>query len=288
MKDSIILILLIVSLVSCQETKIDKVYLENYHQWKSKRVEEVEQDWLTLQGLFWLNEGENKLGSDTLADIHFPDELPNSIGKVRLNMDSIYFRFDSLIKTDFPGSVLHIDDTLYKYVFEFKNWEWYFLKRGDRVAIRLKKYDDQKIESIGGLNYFDLKEEFILTAQYEPYEEDRFIKIDNIAGYTLETKIPGRLHFEYKNNSYSLDVMEGTEDQFFVIFSDATRDESTYGGGRYIYVDIPEEGNQTIIDFNKAYNPPCAFTEFATCPLPPKQNILPFPIEAGEKYTFKF
>ena len=102
-------------------------------------------------------------------------------------------------------------------------------------------------------------------------------------GQTLKQRSVGTLIFSWRGKTYTLDALDEGNNEFFIIFGDETNARETYGAGRYLYVPVPEDGDKVIIDFNKAFNPPCAFTEFATCPLPPKQNKLPFSIPAGEK-----
>ncbi|MDL5045741.1 DUF1684 domain-containing protein [Oscillatoria amoena NRMC-F 0135] len=114
-------------------------------------------------------------------------------------------------------------------------------------------------------------------------DSSRTIEITNVLGQTLQQRSVGTLLFSWKGEQYSIDAIDEGNDEFFIIFGDETNTRETYGAGRYLYVALPEEGDKVIIDFNKAYNPPCAFTEFATCPLPPKQNLLPFSVTAGEK-----
>ena len=109
------------------------------------------------------------------------------------------------------------------------------------------------------------------------------LMILNVLGQNLATKNAGKLSFTYQNKQYNLDVIDEGSQTLFITFADATSDVTTYGAGRFIDIAKPDANGNTEIDFNKAYNPPCAFTQFATCPLPPPQNRLPLAINAGEK-----
>jgi uncharacterized protein (DUF1684 family) len=107
--------------------------------------------------------------------------------------------------------------------------------------------------------------------------------ISNVLGQQVASKNAGKLQFTYQGKPYSLDVIDEGEEQLFITFGDATSGATTYGAGRFVYIGKPDAKGNTFIDFNQAFNPPCAFTKFATCPLPPPQNLLPFAINAGEK-----
>jgi uncharacterized protein (DUF1684 family) len=138
-----------------------------------------------------------------------------------------------------------------------------------------------------GLQYFpiDLTKRF--NAKFEPYNPPKIIPIANVLGMVDNMTSPGALVFEVDGKTYRLDpVLEKGSKQLFIIFADKTAGKETYGAGRYLYADPPDVNGRVIVDFNKAHNPSCAFTKYATCPLPPRQNRLPFRIEAGEKtYT---
>ena len=125
-------------------------------------------------------------------------------------------------------------------------------------------------------------EKWKLIATYEAPQVAKTIPIHDVIGLTTETPFGGILHFEIAGKKYQLDATLEEED-LFIVFADETSGITTYGGGRFLYAKKPLEGNKVILDFNKAYNPPCAFTDFATCPLPPDQNKLPLEINAGEK-----
>jgi uncharacterized protein (DUF1684 family) len=121
---------------------------------------------------------------------------------------------------------------------------------------------------------------------FEPYNPPKPVPILNVLNMESDEPSPGAIVFDIDGKTYRLDaILEQNEPRLFMIFADDTRGKETYGAGRYLYVEPPDKNNHVVIDFNKAYSPPCAFTNFATCPLPPQQNILPIRIEAGEKYA---
>jgi uncharacterized protein (DUF1684 family) len=160
------------------------------------------------------------------------------------------------------------------------------IKRGDKLGVRVKDKDNPARTNFVGIEYYPADQKWRLEARFEPYNPPKKMPIVNILGMESGEDSPGAVAFEVEGKTYRLDaIKEKGEPKLFMIFADNTSGKETYPAGRYLYVDPPDPSGKMIIDFNKAYSPPCAFTKFATCPLPPKQNRLPFAIEAGEKYT---
>jgi uncharacterized protein (DUF1684 family) len=157
----------------------------------------------------------------------------------------------------------------------------YVLERGGRYAIRLRDRNSELRRKFTGLQYFPISERYRVQARF--VAEPRKMRIANVLGMTEEMPSPGYAVFKLNGRELRLYPVLETPDakELFYIFSDQTTGKETYGGGRFFYSDMPKQGTVTL-DFNKAYNPPCVFTPFATCPLPPKENRLPVRIEAGE------
>jgi uncharacterized protein (DUF1684 family) len=160
--------------------------------------------------------------------------------------------------------------------------QWFVIRRDKDVGIRLRDLTSKAVQEFKGIERFPVDLQWRVTARFQP-TEGKTIDITNVLGQTNGQKSPGTLTFELGGETYSLDVLEGGKDEFFLIVGDKTNEKETYPSGRYLYVKKPNAEGEVIIDFNKAYNPPCAFTPFATCPLPPRQNILSVAIRAGEK-----
>ena len=159
---------------------------------------------------------------------------------------------------------------------------WYIIKRDDKYGVRLRDIDANLRKEFKGIDTYPVNEDWKITAKFEAYNPPKTISIPSIIGTVEEDMAPGALVFEKDGKEYRLDpVVEG--DEFFIIFADETSGEETYGAGRFLYTAMPDSTGNVILDFNKAYNPPCAFTPYATCPLPPKQNYLKLRITAGEK-----
>jgi uncharacterized protein (DUF1684 family) len=161
------------------------------------------------------------------------------------------------------------------------------IKRGDRVGVRVKDTESRTRREFKGLEYYPIDSKWRVEARFEPYEPAKAIPITNVLGMTDDETSPGALAFEIGGKTYRIDpILEKGETDLFVMIADETTGKETYGAGRYLYVSPPDATGKVVIDFNKTYSPPCAFTNFATCPLPPRQNHLPFRVDAGEKkYT---
>jgi len=161
------------------------------------------------------------------------------------------------------------------------------VKRGDKVGVRVKDTESETRREFKGLEYYPIDPKWRIEARLEPYTPPKAIPITNVLGITEDETSPGALAFEVDGKTYRIDpILEKGETDLFVMIADQTTGKETYGAGRYLYVSPPDANGKVVIDFNKTYSPPCAFTNFATCPLPPQQNHLPFRIDAGEKkYT---
>ncbi len=270
------------------------MHAKEIEQWRAQRLAELTSDsgWLTLIGLFWLKDGVNKLGSDPTNEIVLRKEkVSGHAGSFVLTNGAV--RFETPLANTFfvdgqPVSSLELktdaDDK--PTVIMLGSVSFQIIKRGEKLGVRVKDKDDPARRDFRGLDYFPTDLKWRIEARFEPYNPPKPMPIMNVLGMESGETSPGAIVFDVSGKSYRLDAMtEKDEPRFFMIFADDTRGRETYGAGRYLYVDPPDPNGHVIIDFNKAYSPPCAFTNYATCPLPPKQNILPFRVEAGEKYS---
>lgn len=268
-------------------------YAKEIEQWRAQRLAGLtsENGWLTLIGLFWLKEGKNTFGSDPTNDIVLPKEkLPASAGAFSLANGVVTFETplaNTFMVDGRPVTSLQLksdaDDK--PTVMTLGSVTFQIIKRGDKLGLRVKDRNNADRAKFPGLENYPANLKWRLDARFEPYNPPKPMPILNVLGMETDEPSPGAIVFEVDGKSYRLDaVSEKGNPQFFMIFADDTRGKETYGAGRYLYVDPPDANNRVVIDFNKAYSPPCAFTNFATCPLPPKQNVLPVAIEAGEKF----
>ncbi|MEK6408241.1 MAG: DUF1684 domain-containing protein [Acidobacteriota bacterium] len=267
-------------------------YLKQIERWRSERLEEINGNngWTSLVGLFWLNEGQNKLGSDPSNDIVLPRErapkfagsllLDKGVVRLEATPDAGITNGDKTVRT----LVLQSDADGLATVLKLGSLTLFVIKRGEKLGLRVKDKQSPARSSFAGLDYFPINSKWRLEARLEPYDPPKIVPIANVLGMVDNMTSPGALVFQVNGKTYRLDpVLEKGSKQLFIIFADKTAGKETYGAGRYLYADPPGEDGKVVVDFNKAHNPPCAFTQFATCPLPPRQNRLPFRIDAGEK-----
>jgi uncharacterized protein (DUF1684 family) len=266
------------------------VYRKEIEEWQRKRISNLkaENGWLNLVGLLWLKDGINTFGSDSKNDVVFPEgKIAPKAGYFLLKLNTVSVEASRDAKITFQGApiktfVMFHPDSSKMPMLESGSLRWNVIKRENKLGIRLRDLSHPDVQNFKGIDRYPLDINWRLNATYEA-SSGRAIDITNVLGQTTAQKCPGALVFKIGDVEYKLDVLEGGDDEFFVIFGDPTNTKETYGAGRYIYVKHPDANGQIVLDFNKAYNPPCAFTAFATCPLPPKQNILPIEVRAGEK-----
>ncbi|MBI9035433.1 MAG: DUF1684 domain-containing protein [Bacteroidales bacterium] len=261
-------------------------------QWQNQRIERLKapDGWLTLAGLLWLEEGENSFGSAKSNDVIFPVELViDQLGWIYVKDNQVSIKIkdgfevlhDSIAITEMN---LLSDADGKATVLNYDRYSWYIIKRNGRFAIRLKDKESKVLKEFKGIETWPIDQNWKFVADYKPYNPPKNIIIPNVMGSADTNQCFGTLEFEIEGNSFSLDpIGEKGAKNLFIILSDETSGMESYGGGRFLYVPGPDSNNKVIIDFNKAYNPPCAFTAYATCPLPPEQNHLPVLITAGEK-----
>ena len=270
----------------------DPSYSKALEKWRADRLEEIngEDGWTTLVGLFWLNEGQNKFGSDPSNEIVLPrTSAPKVAGLMRLNHGVVTLEAKPGAGITNDGNavsalVLQSDDDGKPTILKLGSLKLFVIKRGDKLGLRVKDKRNPARSRFAGLDYFPVDLKWRLKARFEPYDPPKITPIVNVLGMVDNMTSPGVLVFEVNGKSYRLDpVLEKGSKQLFIIFGDKTTGKETYGAGRYLYADPAGDDGKVVLDFNKAYNPPCAFTEFATCPLPPRQNRLAIRVEAGEK-----
>ncbi|HWB25180.1 MAG TPA: DUF1684 domain-containing protein [Chitinophagaceae bacterium] len=266
------------------------VYKKEIDDWHSQRIADLKADdgWLNLIGLFWLDEGKNSFGSDSSNDIVFPpgtvtktmgyfERTGNSVKMVITENGPVYM--DSQRVKD---AVIFTADMQNVPVVSCGSLRWIIIKRDDKIGVRLRDINSKAPAAFTGVDRFPVDSTWRIPAMLQKPALPSTIAITNIIGQTTKQASPGKLVFSISGKQYTLDAME-EGDELFIVFGDATSGITTYPSGRFVYTKKPGANGLTMIDFNKAYNPPCAFTDYATCPLPPRQNILPVAVTAGEK-----
>jgi len=284
-------------------------YAKEIEQWHQERWKELnsESGWLTLVGLFWLKEGRNTCGSDPSLDIVLlKEKVPPLFAELNLNGGRIFFRpLTDEIKIDGnevstllqktpnsaflssdPGVELKSDAEEKPTLVTFKSLTLQIIKRGHKLGLRVKDSQNSDRLNFQGTEFFPTDVKWRIDAQFEAYNPPKPMPITNVLGIESSESSPGAVKFEVDGKEFRLDaITEKGEPRLFMIISDKTSGKDTYPAARYLYLEPPDASGHMIIDFNKAFSPPCAFTKFATCPLPPRQNRLPFAIESGEKYA---
>ncbi len=259
--------------------------------WRSQRVAGLTRDtgWLTLAGLHRLSEGRQTLGSAPSSDIVLPASAPDRVGTLVLEdgeasleiLPGVVFTSD---QQPWTGGALASDAADEMTLLEIGPVNFFVIERGEERLLRVRDRDHPARARFTGIDYFPIDETWRFDARFEAYDPVRQIPIANIIGIVSDSPNWGAVVFEHGGRTYSIDALaEPGDEELFLIFADETSGHETYGAGRYLYVDGPDENGVIDLDFNRAYNPPCAFTPFATCPLPPRQNRLALRIEAGEK-----
>ncbi len=266
-------------------------YAESIGAWRAQREAglRAEDGWLTLVGLSWLEEGANRVGSDPAAEVPLPaGSAPRSLGVITLAGGTATFSPAAGAEVRVNGrpartQVLRPQPGDHDVV-TVGTLTLFVIKRGDRVGVRVKDSNSPARRNFAGLHWYPIQEEFRVAGRFTPHTAPTTIMIPNVLGAVQPWPTPGTVTFTLGGRDYALQpVLDGADaKELFFIFRDLTTGEGTYPGGRFLYAPMPVNG-EVVLDFNKAENPPCAFTPYATCPVPPKENALPVRIEAGER-----
>jgi len=259
--------------------------------WRESREKRLKSPngWLTLVGLAWLRAGDNPVGSDPESAVVLPEKTPKHAGVLVLADGKVTLKPS-------PGSGITIDgkpagqqvlgDDMDEHTDVMKIGEvsFYVIRRGDRYGVRVKDPAGPARAHFQGLSYFPADPKWRVEATFVPYDAPHQMQIPNVLGEVETMDAPGLVTFKVDGKEYTMApvVEDPKEPSLWFIFKDQTSAKETYGAGRFLYAEMPKDG-KTVVDFNQAYNPPCAFTPYATCPLPPKENWLPVRVEAGEK-----
>jgi uncharacterized protein (DUF1684 family) len=265
-------------------------YLREVEGWRRDREARLKADggWLTVAGLFWLKEGVNTFGSAAGNDIVLPASAPARAGDFVLTGKRTSVRFGPGVEAEVDGKTvrqapLHDDSSGKAEVVSVGPLRMHVIERGGRLGIRLKDMNAEARRKFTGLHWFPVDERYRVTARFVPHKELKPLSVPNILGQVEKMPSPGYVVFTLEGKEHRIEgVFEspGATELFF-IFKDATSGKETYPSGRFLYSSLPKDG-QVVLDFNRAYNPPCAFTDYATCPLPPPENWLSARITAGE------
>ena len=266
----------------------DAAYVQSFDKWKADLVDDLKTNWLPLAGLFWLKPGENSFGSDAGNAIVFP-KGPAHAGVFDLHGTDVTVKFAPDTHATIDGKPvttanLQPDTSGSPTVVELGSLRIKVIVRGQRIGIRLKDVDSEQVENYHGPIFFPLDLTYRVTASWVPSDGKKTVDVPNVLGDTTPTPVAGTVVFKVNSEEVRLTALGGDPSKgLSFVFNDLTSKTDTYPGGRFLETD-PVVNGTVVIDFNRTYNPPCAVTPYATCPLAPKENRLTVAIPAGEKY----
>jgi hypothetical protein len=265
-------------------------YRAEIESWQQEREEKLRRpdDWLTLVGLHWLSDGPQSLGSDPMSDVVLPAEAPGRVGMLTPQDGTVELNVTPGVGATVGGEAIGRELDLLPAegdppTVELGSLRFHAIRRGDWLGLRVRDLESPALAAFTGLDFFPVDPAWRLDARFAPYDPPKETLVDDVTGNRQPVVVEGAVVFEVDGKEHRLDAFDGGEEELFLIFADETSGKETYGAGRYLYVPRPDDTGHLPLDFNRAYNPPCAYTPYATCPLPPKQNRLALAIEAGEK-----
>lgn len=272
------------------ESESERSFQAAWSNWHEQRLEQLKspQGWLSLAGLFWLQPGEQTMGGSRDNDFiirHAP--VSARIGTFLLRDGTVTFTAFSGVTVTSHGfeikSIAMIDDRSGSpTILSHSTLRWHIIRRGKRFGVRLKDTRHPRINRLKKIPVFVPDPSWRIQALFKPFPTPRKIPVPNVLGNIEMQPCPGEIIFFRNSRQFRL-LPVGDENALFIVFGDLTNGLDTYGGGRFMGLAAPDKNGRIILDFNRAYNPPCAFSPHATCPLPPTENELPIRIEAGEK-----
>lgn len=270
--------------------KVDPEYAKPILEWRQKLETTLKSDtgWLTVAGLHWLSKGETTFGSDPKNTFVLPaGKAPARAGKVRFDGKAVTLEPEANAGLQVNGKPaakqVLIDDAKEVYdIVTLGDLSFFVIVRGDKTGLRLRDKSSKYRKAFTHRSWYDVKPEYKVSGKFFPFAQPKHLKVPTvIEGVVEEHESPGEVEFALNGKTQRVQVLKASNNQVWLIFRDQSSGKATYPAGRFLYGDKAADGTVTF-DFNRAYNPPCAFTPFATCPLPPRQNYLKVAIEAGE------
>ncbi len=293
MRKILILILLLSACSTVRENEPKQMpenYQESIETWRSDYEKKLTSPdgWLSLTGLYWLDQPISSIGNSFEYDVTLPlGGEPRKLGTISLEDSTIAFTSEP--NTNFmvegkPITKANIEPDISENptVIKSGSVEFLVIKRNEKFGVRVRNSNNPARKNFKGVEWFPIDYQYAIEGRFEEFESPKEVLIPNVLGQNVSMKSPGIVKFRIAGEEVALQPVESGDGRLFFIFRDLSSKESTYGGGRFLYSDLPKNGKINI-DFNKAENPPCAYTSFATCPLPPSQNQLRVEINAGEK-----
>jgi uncharacterized protein (DUF1684 family) len=286
-----VVVMLALSILFSTAAMADEQFVKDANDWRKESEDTLrsKDGYLALVGLSWLKEGQNTIGSNQKASIVLPKSAPSELGRITLQNGRAILRLKTTEGVEIDGTPakqlkdynLKTDADDKKTVVKFKTVTFFLIKRANGIGVRIKDSNSEARKSFSGKKWYPLSEKYVITAKWIAFKDPKALKVPDVMGNTNEEENPGYATFELDGQTVNLyPIKEG--DYLFFIFRDKTSGRTSYGGARFLFTEPPVNG-KLVLDFNRAENPPCAFTPFATCPLPPKENYLNVAIPAGEE-----
>lgn len=270
--------------------RADEAYTRSIESWRKERTSDLTKPngWLTLTGLYWLRPGDNTVGAAPDNTIHLSSG-PAHFGTVVLEPGNVA-RFKPSLKESIMVDQAPATDTALRHGGGLRPAQvssgtvmFYVIEHGTQLGLRVKDSEAPRRLKFAGLDYFAIDPSWRFEAQWVPFETPKLINFTDVLGQTQSASIPGKAVVTLQGRTFELlPIDEGREHPLFFVIGDATNGRESHGGGRFLYTDWPKDG-KVVLDFNHLENPPCAFSPFTICPLPPKDNQLPFAVPVGEK-----
>ncbi len=291
MKKRVLLVAGIIAVLATRSWAQQTDYAKEIEKWRSERETNLKKEtgWLTVAGLSWLKEGTNSVGAGEKFDVRLTDNFKQGkFGEIEFKNGKAVLKVANGIEAQADAKIIAapvdlVSDEKGKPTEIRTGTQTFFLiKREERFAIRLKDSESEARRNFKGLHWFPVDESYKVAARLEAFPEPKEVMVPNVLGGKFKMKSPGILKFSLKGKEYALQPVDEGDGTLFMIFRDTSSESETYKSGRFLYADKPVNG-EAVLDFNKAENPPCAFTPYATCPLPPPGNSLDVEIKAGEK-----
>ena len=268
----------------------EKTYRQTINEWRKERNEGIRKEnaWLSLAGLYWLKLGKNQFGSDPKSEILLPERIAANVGFFEYNGRSVSLRANTGQKvnvndksTDF--AILQPDVSETPSYIQLEDIQMVVIQRGNRMGVRMWDNKSEKRALFPARTWYDIDEAFRIPVTFSAYDRPKMAYFPDLTGEKSEFPVEGYVTFTLQGKEHKLDINKEEDGVLFLRFWDLTANDETYPTGRYLIADIEEDG-KIFLDFNRAYNPPCAFTDFATCVFAPEQNHLDVRITAGETY----
>jgi uncharacterized protein (DUF1684 family) len=267
----------------------DAAYVQSFEKWKAEQVDDLKKNWLPLAGLYWLKPGANSFGSAAENEIVFP-QGPAHAGEFDLEGKDVTLKLLPEVHAASEGkplvapAKLDPDVSGHPSTVEIGSLQFHVIVRGERVGVRLKDADSTAVRNFHGLMFYPLDMTYRIAATWVPSDGKKTIDVPNVLGDVRAMRVAGTVVFKINGQDVELTDLRGDPSKgLFFVFNDLTAKTDTYPGGRFLDTD-PVVNGKVILDFNRAYNPPCAVTPYATCPLAPKENRLAAAIPAGERF----